>query len=310
MAVIRKEAYFNSSNGKNKIRALIWQDDKVAPIGLFQIAHGVGEHIERYDDFARFLVENGFVVCGNDHLGHGKSVNSIAELGFMDDKNGHFRMVDDMHILYKIMHKRFPDLPYFLFGHSMGSFCARVYSTVFGEGLAGAIYCGTGQFPVALAALKSPLYKIVEKVGAKKDTGELMEIFGLINSSSFEDKDDPLAWLSRDMENRDLYRDDPLCGGALKMGGVRDLVAIALEASRPNWASRLPAGLPVMVISGAKDPIGSNGKGVLAVADALELSGIEPTVILYPNDRHEILNEVDKDIVYADILKWLKGVLA
>ncbi|MDR1629381.1 MAG: lysophospholipase [Oscillospiraceae bacterium] len=307
MAIIRKEAYFNSSTGKNKIRAMIWQDEKVSPVGVLQIAHGVSEHIERYDDFARVLAENGFVVCGNDHLGHGKSVNALGDLGYLAEKNGHFRMVDDMHILYKIMHKRFPDLPYFLFGHSMGSFCARVYSAVFGHTLAGAIYSGTGQFPVAAAAVKGPLDKLVKKFGADKSAGSFMDVLGRVQSLPFEDgKEDALAWLSRDKENREEYRDDPLCGAPLKLGGIRDLIFIGLEASRPNWASKLPLDLPVLLISGAKDPVGGNGKGVLAVADALEEVGIEPTVILYPNDRHEILQEDDKEKVYADVLKWLK----
>mgnify|MGYP000579784161 FL=1 len=147
MAIIRKEAYFNSSTGKNKIHCMIWQDDAVKPIALFQIAHGMSEHIERYDDFACFLAGHGFIVCGNDHLGHGKSVNSLDDLGYMDDKNGHIRMVDDMHILHHIMHKRYPDLPYFLFGHSMGSFLSRSYAAHFGKELAGAIFCGTGELP-------------------------------------------------------------------------------------------------------------------------------------------------------------------
>ena len=146
MSVICKEAYYNSSTGKNLIRALIWHDDKETPIGVFQIAHGVCEHIGRYDDFARFLASNGFVVCGNDHLGHGKSVNSLAELGYTTEENGDVRMVDDMHILTRIMKKRYPELPYFLFGHSMGSFAARIYAADFGEELAGAIFCGTVRF--------------------------------------------------------------------------------------------------------------------------------------------------------------------
>ena len=124
MAIIKKEAYFNSSTGVNKIRTLIWQDDEVAPVAVFQIAHGVAEHIGRYDHFARFLASNGFVVCGNDHIGHGKSVACEADLGFTAEKEGYRRFVDDMHILYKIMHKRYPELPYYLFGHSMGGFAA------------------------------------------------------------------------------------------------------------------------------------------------------------------------------------------
>lgn len=103
MAIVRTEAYFNSSNGINKIRTLIWKDDELTPRGVFQIAHGMAEHIGRYDEFAKFIASNGFVVCGNDHLGHGKSVNDVSELGFIAEKNGDKRLVDDMHILTKIM---------------------------------------------------------------------------------------------------------------------------------------------------------------------------------------------------------------
>ena len=143
MAIVKTEAYFNSSTGRNKIHTLIWKEEDLTPVGVFQIAHGMAEHIERYDDFARFLAANGFVVCGNDHLGHGKSVNSDEDYGYFDEYNGDKRLVDDMHILTKIMKKKYPNLPYFLFGHSMGSLCARVYTAHFGYELNGVIYCGT-----------------------------------------------------------------------------------------------------------------------------------------------------------------------
>lgn len=105
MAIVKTEAYFNSSTGRHKIRALIWKEEELTPIGVFQIAHGMAEHIERYDGFARFLASNGFVVCGSDHLGHGKSVNSDEDYGYFDAYNGDKRLVDDLHILTKIMKK-------------------------------------------------------------------------------------------------------------------------------------------------------------------------------------------------------------
>ena len=186
MAIIRKEAYFNSSTGKNKIHCMIWQDDAVKPIALFQIAHGMSEHIERYDDFACFLAGHGFIVCGNDHLGHGKSVNSLDDLGYMDDKNGHIRMVDDMHILHHIMHKRYPDLPYFLFGHSMGSFLSRSYAAHFGKELAGAIFCGTGELPASLEGVVSAFDKVVDKIGPHANADLLFKIGnGVFNAQFF-----------------------------------------------------------------------------------------------------------------------------
>ena len=148
MAIIRKEAYFNSSTGKNKIHCMIWQDDAVKPIALFQIAHGMSEHIERYDDFACFLAGHGFIVCGNDHLGHGKSVNSLDDLGYMDDKNGHIRMVDDMHILHH-SHAQAATLTYPIFSLATAwvRFLTRRYLSAYpGKEPDGVILLGTG-FP-------------------------------------------------------------------------------------------------------------------------------------------------------------------
>lgn len=309
MAIVRKEAYFNSSTGKNKIRTLIWADDEVQPKAVFQMAHGVSEHIGRYDDFARFLAGNGFVVCGNDHLGHGKSVNSIDDLGYVDEKDGHIRWVDDMHILTNIMKKRYPDLPYFLFGHSMGSFCARVYASLFGNELSGAIFCGTGELPATMGLLKKPLEKITEIFGAHSKADAVAESLNVISNLQFRNARTKCDWLSDNEENVDNYINDPLCGFNFKLGGSRDVALIAMQASAADWAKKVPQNLPVMLISGAKDSIGMNGKGVLAVADNLELAGNEPTVIIYPNDRHEILNEKNHDKIYNDILKWLNKVL-
>ncbi|HOA33337.1 MAG: alpha/beta hydrolase [Clostridiales bacterium] len=309
MSVICKEAYYNSSTGKDTIRALIWHDDTVAPIGVFQIAHGVCEHIGRYDDFARFLASNGFVVCGNDHLGHGKSVKSLADLGHTADENGDVRMVDDMHILTCIMKKRYPNLPYFLFGHSMGSFAARIYAADFGHELDGVIFCGTGQIPGVAALLKDAVEKTIDKIGVRKSSLGTMQLLGKLWSIPYKNDNDPLAWLSVDLENRERYREDPLCNFNLKLSGLRDLLKLQLGACAPDWTIRMPLYLPVLLISGEKDPVGSNGKGVIALADALEMAGIEPTVILYPNMRHEILNETEKEKVYFDIKNWLMQVL-
>lgn len=308
MALVRKEAYFNSSNGKNKIRTLIWQDDELTPIGIIQLTHGMDEHIGRYDDFARFLASNGFIVCGNDHLGHGKSIESRAEIGSMGAVNGDKRLVDDMHILTKIMKKRNPDLPYFLFGHSMGSFCARVYAAHFGAELNGLILCGTGNMPSMISVAASALDKLVEKYGYMKRVDELPEIMNKGFSAMTDEKDKPLAWLSFNVDNRTEYSNDELCGFTYTLGGYRDIYSLMCECCDDRWAYRLPKDLPVMVISGAKDPVGMNGKGVLAVADKLVEAGFEPTVILYPGMRHEILNEAEKETVYNDVLQFLQSL--
>lgn len=304
MSIIKKDAYFVSSTGVNNIHCRIWQDDEKEPCAIFQIAHGVAEHIERYDEFACFLAEKGFVVCGNDHLGHGLSAQTLSDLGFFAEEDGDVRMVDDMHILSIIMKKRFPELPLILFGHSMGSFCARVYASLFGNELAGLILCGTGELPAAAVALEEPVRFLCKKLGARADVP--VNLLDKLGALSVRDRETDFDWLSRNRENVERYIADPLCGGSLKLGGVRDVLSLANSACATEWASKLPLGLPILLISGAKDPVGFNGKGVIACCDNLESAGHEPEVILYPGDRHEILNEDDREKVFGDILCWIE----
>lgn len=307
MAIIRKEAYYSSSNLVDNVRALIWQDDTAAPVGVVQIAHGVCEHIGRYDDFARFLAANGFVVCGNDHLGHGKTA-SEGNLGFVYEGDN-VNMVRDMNTLHNIMAKRYPGLPYIIFGHSMGSFLARIYTAAFGDRLSGAVYCGTGQLPVAVLMLEDPVDYLLDKLPENSDApASVVSVFEKVMGKVLKDSDN-LAWISKSHDNLVNYRNDPLTGFDLTPSLTKELITLAVKASAPNWASRLPKDLPVLLISGAKDPIGMFGRGVLSVSDALVKEGIEPEVILYPADRHEILNEEDHDKVYSDVLEFLKGII-
>ena len=309
MSIIKKEAYFNSSTGVNKIRTLIWQDDEVTSVAVFQISHGVCEHINRYDDFARFLASKGYIVCGNDHIGHGKSVESEEDLGFTAEKEGYRRFVDDMHILYNIMHTKYPELPYFLFGHSMGSLCARVYASTFGSKLSGLIICGTAQVPSGLDFFINTLENAVAKFGPRTVNHTLASMLNKVSSLSVQDKTSELDWLSVNKDNVEAYRNDPLCGQELSLAGLRDLASIGILASDKLWPATIPVDLPVMIIGGANDPVGFNGKGPIDCADSLTEVGIDPTVIIYPCCRHEILNEDCKENIYFDILGWLNSIL-
>lgn len=304
MAIVKKDAYFLSSTGVNKIHSCIWYDDELEHKAVFQITHGVSEHIERYDDFARFLATNGYVVCGHDHIGHGKSVDSLDELGFTAEEDGDLRMIDDMHILYSIIHKRYPELPYYLFGHSMGSFCARVYATSFWNELAGLILCGTGELPSAAVVLEEPIRKLCRKLGANAVVPTAL--LDKVQMYAFRGAKSNIDWISKNEENLERYREDPLCGAGFKMSLLRDLISLANSACTSEWASLIPPTLPILLVSGAKDVVGFNGKGVINVCDNLEAAGHTPTCYLYPGDRHEILNEDDRENVYNDILKWLE----
>lgn len=307
MSIIKKDAYFNSSTGCNKIHCSIWQNTEKEPIGIFQIAHGVSEHIGRYDEFARYLADKGYVVCGNDHLGHGLSAENEDMLGFIAESDGDIRMVDDMHILTLIMKKHYPELPVFLFGHSMGSLCARVYATNFGYELKGLILCGTLEIPASAVVLEEPLKYLCNRLGPKTYVSNAL--FDKINTLGIKDKKTDKDWLSVNEENVQAFLLDPLCGNDLKLGGIRDLISLANSACSTTWALRVPYGLPVLIVSGAKDPIGFNGKGVIAVSDSLEEAGLEPKVIMYPGSRHEILNEENRENVFVDVYNWTNDIL-
>lgn len=292
-----------SSTGENTIHCSIWADDAVQPKAIFQIAHGVSEHIGRYDEFARVLASNGFVVCGNDHLGHGLSVQDGEQAGFFAETDGDIRLVDDMHILSLIMKKHYPSLPLFLFGHSLGSLCARVYAANFGSEIAGLILCATGEAPSSAVVLEEPLRFLCAKLGTKAEVSNaLLDKLGTIG---IKDKKTDKDWLSRNEANVRAFLEDPLCGIDMKLGAIRDIVSLMNSACSTVWAYRLPQGLPILIISGAKDPIGFNGKGIIALSDNLESAGFEPRVIMYPGDRHEILNEENRENVYQDVLLWL-----
>ena len=293
-----------SSNGYTKIRALIWEDDEAEHIGVFQIAHGLSEHIDRYDEFARFLASDGFVVCGNDHIGHGKSASTFDELGDFGAEDADVRMVDDMHILHNIMIKRNPGLPYYLLGHSMGSFCARLYAQNFGYELSGLIICGTGNFSDKFAPLEIAAEIAADKIGRDRRSDIAGELFGTVTSKIYGDQD-IRAWLSLSRANREKYSADPLCGGDITLGSSLTVMKLALKASSKEWYDTFPVELPVLLISGAKDSVGMFGRGVLQVCDGLESRSVETEMILYPGMRHEILNEDDREKVFGDIRKWL-----
>lgn len=306
--IIRKEAYFKSDNGVNQIRSLIWTDDEIKQVGVVQIAHGLAEHIGRYDDFARYLTSLGFVVCGNDHIGHGKSVECLSDLGLCYD-GGHITMLRDMNTLHRIMARRYPGLPYVIFGHSMGSLLARVYAASFGDSLAGAVFCGTAQLPKPVLLLEDPVDYLLSKLPENQNTSDAMgSLFGKFTMKLLSEKD-PLAWLSKSEKNRQTYKEDPLCGFNMGNSLAKEIAYLAVRVSTPGWAEKLPVGFPVMLVSGAKDPVGAFGRGVLSAANELNAAGIEPEVILYPGFRHEILNEDENEKVYHDIASFLQKII-
>lgn len=300
------EYTFLSCNGRTNIRVRRCDPD-AAVRGVVQIAHGIAEHVERYDDFAEFLSSSGFVVAANDHLGHGKSVTDESELGYFAENGGWELAVGDMRQLHEQLRGEFPRLPIFLFGHSMGSFLSRTYIIRYPEGLSGTVLCGTGQQPRALVSGGRLLAETeINRHGAKYKSQRLNDMaFGKYNDS-FAPARTISDWLSRDTEQVDKYSTDPLCGFLPTAGLFRDMMGGLEYIGRQRNIERMKKDMPVLFISGDKDPVGENGRGVLRVYHSFVRSGMtDVTLKLYTECRHELLNELNREQVKNDVLTWI-----
>ena len=301
-----QDFYFQSSTGRTSIHALKCVPDS-KPRAVVQIAHGIAEHIDRYRPFMEFLADNGFVVAGNDHLGHGKSIRVPEEQGFFAEKDGWWRVVDDMDKLHDIMSNEYPELPYVLFGHSMGSFLTRTYLIKHPDKYDGVILSGTGHQSPALVFGGNAAASVMAKLnGAMGDGAKLDSLAFGTYLNKIENPRTKFDWLSRDTEQVDKYIADPLCGFVGKIGLYRDMMqGIKFITDKKNIA-QMNKEKPVYFMSGDGDPVGDYGKGVERAYKAFCDAGLHDVFMrLYPGGRHEMLNETNKEQVYQDILSWL-----
>ena len=301
-----RDFYFPSTNGKNKILARICTPDK-PPKAVVQIAHGIAEHISRYDPFMFFLAENGYVAVGNDHLGHGLSAENEDGLGIFDTQNGWTYAVDDMRALRDQVRQEFHDIPYIFFGHSMGSFLTRTYLIRYPDQYDAAILSGTGQQSPALinaGFFAANLLTLLRGPGAD---GKLLNdmAFGSY-CKKIDNPRTPFDWLSTNEENVDRYIADPLCGFVAKCSMYRDMMGGLKFLTKQSNIDKMNKDAPIYFMSGAEDPVGDYGAGVEKAYRAFCDAGLhDVTMKLYPGGRHEMLNETNREEVMQDILAWL-----
>lgn len=296
---------FKSSNHSTDVTYYIYEP-LTTPKGILQISHGMCEYLERYEHFIDFLTGHGFIVCGNDHLGHGKSVSSKDKLGYFAPENGWTCLPDDLSILTKIMKDRYPDLPYFLLGHSMGSFISRIYITRYADLLDGVIICGTaGTNPLTWAA--KIITRLMKKIKGPFHRSNLVNhlMFGAYNSK-FDNPKTTHDWITRDTAIVDTYLKDDYCNFIFTTSAFCDLVTLLDTVSKDSWYKAVPKKLPFYLLSGDMDPVGNWGKGTKEVETRLKKENLEDfSSKFYKDFRHELLNEIGKEEVYEDILIWL-----
>ena len=300
---------FLSNDGKTAVHAVKWLPDAQEVKAILQISHGMVEFIERYEPFAAFLTAKGYMVVGHDHIGHGQSVASQEDWGYFCEKNPSDTVVEDMHKLRMIIQEEYAEIPYFMLGHSMGSFMLRKYLAIHNDDLRGAIIMGTGFIPEKMTRLALMLTNVIARLRGSKYRSKLIQslAFGA-DYKGFDMTGEKLekSWLTKDIKIVQAYYNEPRCTFMFTVNGYKGLFEAVNFSCNSENAALLPKKLPLFIVSGGQDPVGGLGKGVKEVYDMYEKAGIHDlTYKLYENDRHEILNETDKQAVFEDLLAWM-----
>ena len=325
-----KEKHFtySSTDKKTQIHAIRWEPDRFLraqaqqpgmrqtahpdrsgePLAIVQIAHGMQEFIDRYADFARYLNEYGILVAGNDHLGHGLSVTNKERMGYFAEQGGNRAVIADMRTLHRMLREEFPQVPYFLLGHSMGSFLARQYMCMYGKQLDGVILSGTAYHPYAEAAAGAALCQAMAKARGWTHRSTFMTNMAMGSyNKRFEPARTKQDWLTRDEKIVDEYRADERTHPMFTLNAYYNMFQGLKYIERKENLAHIPKDLPVFFIAGSMDPVGNYGEGVKRVFARLKENGMSDVACqIYPNDRHEVLNELDRDQVYKDVRTWLE----
>lgn len=307
--MVKEEFYFDSRDGKSRIHAVRYRPEDAGQIRcILQVVHGMAEYVERYEEFAAYLVERGFVVTGDDHLGHGKSVGQGGKQGYFCERDPATVLVRDVHRLKKLTEELYPGVPYVLMGHSMGSFITRNYLCRYGTGISGAVIMGTGMQPKAvldMARLVAGIQKLFCGSGHVSRLLDRLAFGGY--GRGITDRRTAFDWLSRDRERVDRYIADPMCGFTFTVNGFGALFELVLRLYSPENLAAVPRELPVFMVSGDADPVGDYGKGVRRAYDSLVAAGLTDIRLkLYPGGRHELLNETNRSQVMQDICRWVE----
>ncbi|MBL3715516.1 alpha/beta fold hydrolase [Lactococcus garvieae] len=301
-----EQCTLTSSDKQTELNLLHWSLEK--PKAVIQLIHGMAEHIERYNDFALYLNSIGFAVVGHDHLGHGYSINKQEPVYGYFGEEGLKNVITDIHLVKNWAQQKYPELPYFMMGHSMGSFALRNFLQDYPVDIQGAIFMGTGTSPKHLNFLLPFIEKISQK--RAKTVANIIDKLAFGNySKKFPEKGN-FNWLSKNQENVASYESNPLLGFTFTHNGFVTLFSLVKRANQKNWMRNMPTDLPILILSGTDDPVGNFGKGPQKVYQELKKAEFRHLDLqLFPRLRHEILFEDEYEEVYHSIGQWLTTCL-
>lgn len=307
MNYLHKEITLPSSDGRNTLHAELFIPSDNNIRGVVQISHGMIDYIGRYTIMAEALCGAGYVLAGNDHLGHGDSVSSPEDLGFFASRDGYKYVIDDLKAMNDLLRGEYPDLPLVLLGHSMGSFLARLYAVKYPDSIDGLIIHGTAG-PNPAAGAGKLLVKLLRVLRGERYRSPFVRSLaeGGYNKG-FDPAEGEGAWLTREGALVAGRPTDPKTNFIFTLAGYEDLFTMVAECNSDHWFSAFPKELKTLVISGECDPVGDFGKGVRYVYDNLSSAGANVSLKLYPEARHELFNETNREEVFADLIAWLGG---
>lgn len=306
--MVKEHFSYLSNDHVTLIHAIRWIPDGDVR-AVLQIVHGMVEHVDRYDEFAGYLSELGILVIGNDHLGHGESVRSKEDFGYFAEHDGNKILLKDIHRLRKMTEESYPGVPYFLLGHSMGSFLTRQYLCCCGKGLAGAVIMGTAYHSKSEMTAALAITQSLAKVRGWRHRSRLVDAlaFGGYSKSKRHPRTDR-DWLSKDDRSVDCYIGDERCQFMFTLNAYYNMFLGLYKLTLPKYLKNMPKDIPLLFAAGENDPVGNYGKGVRRVYEDLQKLGVKDMEIqLYPEDRHELLHETDKEKVFKDIAGWIEN---
>lgn len=311
---------YASADSHTKIHAVFWMNDDVFagenPKAIIQLIHGMGEHIGRYDRFARYLAELGYLVCGNDHVGHGITAQTNEGFGVLPKKRPVDVMVEDVEQLRKHVSADSQrlygegEISYFMFGHSMGSLILRCYLPKYGDLIDGAVICGTTMPSKLLSGIGVLASKaLIALRGPNSKSAFLHKMAYGVYSRKIPNARTPFDWISSDPAEVDAFINDEATGFLFTGTVYLALTDAAFDAARKRAFTSVPKELPLLLIAGDEDPVGDFGRMVEACGNRYRKAGVESvTVKLYGGMRHEILNEIGKEEVFSDVVSWINEV--